>query len=177
MDCQYVQNAGRPSYLPYLVHSLRHLSVFYADINKLDAALHAIEESLRLSRSLQTSAASEEVKVQLAGSLATSSAVFSAKNEHEKALQDAHAAVEVLETIFIRKVNQEHPMERGFILREFNWDELLDTVSDKTVCDYARALHTFSLTLENAGLVADAAKIEIKALETFRLLSPLPQPK
>ena len=160
------------TYLPYLVHALRHLSKFYTDVNKLDAALDAIEESVRLSLSLQTPTASEEAKVQLAGSFVTSSTVLTAKNEHEQALQDAHAAVEVLEAIFIGKVNQEYPMEGGFVFREFNWDELLDTVSEKAVCDYARALHTFSWTLENVGLVADAVKIEIKALEIFHILSP-----
>lgn len=161
-------------YLPYLIHGLRHLSRFYTDINNLDAALDATEEAVRLSRSFQTPTASEEVKVQLAGCLVTSSTVLTAKNEHERALQDAHAAVEILEEIFIGKMNQEYTitLKRGFVLREFNWNKFLDTVSDKAVCDYARALHTFSFTLENVGLVEDAVKIEIKALEIFRLLSP-----
>jgi tetratricopeptide (TPR) repeat protein len=159
-------------YLPYLVLSLRHLSKFYRNINKLDAALDAIKEGVRMCRSLQTPTASEEVKVQLAGCLVTSSTVLSAKDEHEQALRDAYAAVEVLETIFTWKLNEEHPMERGFVLREFNWDELLDTVSEMAVCEYAGALHTFSCTLVEVGLVADATKIAIKALETFRLLSP-----
>jgi len=159
-------------YMPYLIHSLRFLAKFYTDVNNLDAAVDTIEESVKLSRTMQTATAPEEVKVQLAGSLVTSSTVFNARNEHERALQDAHEAVEVLEAIFIGNVNQENPMERGFVLREFNWDELQETASDGAICDYARALHTFSWMLETVELVADAAKIEIKALETFRLLSP-----
>ncbi|KIM36332.1 hypothetical protein M413DRAFT_31752 [Hebeloma cylindrosporum] len=157
-------------YLPYLVHSLRHLSKFYMDNNNLDAALDVITESVTLSRSLQSPTAPEEVKVQLAGSLVASSTLLTARDEHEKALQNAHEAVEVLEAIFIGNVKQEEPMERGFVLREFNWDEL--DVSDRAICDYARALHTFSWALENVRLVADAVKVEIKALEIFRLLSP-----
>ena len=159
-------------YMPYLFHALRHLAAFYTDIDKLDAAVDTIEESVKLSRSIQTPTVPKEVKIQLAGSLMTSSTVFTARNEHDKACQYAHEAVEVLEAIS-GTVNQEDPMETGKMLMKFNWYELMDTIKrDPVIYIYARALHLFSWALENVRLMEGAAKIGIKALATFRLISP-----
>ena len=149
-------------YLPYLIHSLRHLSIFYIGINNLDAAQDAITESVGLSRTLQTPTAAEELKVQFAGCLRESSLVFTRRGKHEKALQDAYAALEILNGIIIEKVDQDDPVERAFILSALGG----------ATFEYAQVLHTLSVTLENMGLVADAAKNEINALGTFRLLSP-----
>ena len=104
------------TYSPYLIHSLRHLSIFYTDIKNLDAAQDAITESVGLSRTLQTPTAAEELKVQFAGFLRESSVVFTWRGKHKKVLQDAYAALEILNGIIIEKVDQEGPIERAFIL-------------------------------------------------------------
>jgi len=125
-----------------------------------------------LSRSLQTPTTGEELKVQFAGCLITSSMVFASKDQIGRAIQDVHEAMEVLEGIFIDKVIHEDLMETGFVLRKFNWNELLGTFPDVVIYEYAQALHMFSRVVGTMGFVADAVKIEITALQTFRIISP-----
>ena len=158
-------------YLPYLIHTLRLLAIFYLD-NNLDAAFEVISEPVDLSRSLQTTTVGEELKVQFAGCLITSSVVFAAQDKHNQAIQDVHEAMEVLECIFIEKAIHEDVMETGFILRKFNWDQLLGIFPDVVIYEYAQALHILSRMVGTMGFVADAVKIEIRALQTFRIISP-----
>lgn len=70
--------------------------------------------------------------------------------------------MEIPNGIVFEKVDKEGPIERTFIL----------STLDGAIFEYARALDTLLLILEDMGLIADAAKNEIDALKTFRLLSP-----
>ncbi|CAA7263623.1 unnamed protein product [Cyclocybe aegerita] len=153
-------------YMPYLIHTLRHVTKYYQAVDNLDGAIDAIEESLRLSRKLvEQQPDAEELTVQLGGVLSTYAMMLGLKNDHEKGLEAINEATAVFERMSYR--------QRGIADAEGVDDSAITTLSDKALCDYARALHQKSYTLESLGRLEDAIDVEKKASQIMQSLCPL----
>lgn len=163
----------REVYTPHLVLSLFNLSWLYHNDHNLEAAHEAITESVGIGWSLHmsTSLVRERSRVQLSRSLRGSAEIQAGMGEDTQALVNASKAVRVLEELFSDHLSREIGTESGFILREFNWDELLKIIEHGTIFEYAEGLATLSFILRELEFPAAAIKVATKSLETFHLAS------
>ena len=164
----------REVYTPYLVNGLFNLSIFTEDHN-VEAAHEAIAESVGIAWSLHmpTLLVRERSRVQLSRSLRRLAEILSVMGTDTQALLNASEAVRVLEELFSDHLSEEIPIESGFILREFKWDELLKIMEHSTIFEYAQALAILSSILGALEFPTAAIRVATNSLETFHLLSPL----
>ena len=164
----------REVYNPYLALSLYSLSGLFVEDDNLQAAHEAISESVEIGWSLHmpTSLIRERSRVLLSSSLMRSARLLYCMGEDTRALLNASEAVRVLEELFSNHLTQEIPAESGFILREFEWDQLLKTIEFHTISEYAQALDMLSFILRELKFSTAAIKFTTKAVETYHLVSP-----
>ena len=158
-------------YTPYLIHSLRHLSKYYIDINDMDGASAAAIECVKLSRGLQAKSPTYELTRQLAGALTTSSSIAEAMGEKERSLTDARESVRILEGVLgIQPI----PWDEGdgnLILQQSMGALACHQVN--VIYDYSRALHRLSSSLSALEKDKEALAPGIGAMKVTEYIFPI----
>ena len=182
-------------YKPYLALSLLNLARYYLETSS-EKAFDPMEESLALSRSLQETSSTPEIRSQLGRSLTTYASMLAKKKKHEQALATAQEAVEIFEAI-LREVsdwvdalasstppkanpfNDWTPSSPSIASSEATMvaDNLQKPLNqeisgdERLRYDHGRAMIQVSFNLEDAARLDEAQKINFKVLEIFRNLS------
>ncbi|KAF8958056.1 hypothetical protein BDZ97DRAFT_1924070 [Flammula alnicola] len=156
-------------YTPYLIHALRHLSRFYQEVHDLDGAYTAIEECVEISRGQQTHLTPVQLRIQFGGILTTYGAFVSVKEGPARSLEVAEEAVKVFEDIFQFPVplspdRPENVLEVDPDFLRKLWSE---EMSEKAICDYARAIRQLGFSLFDVGRVKDSIAARITAFTIF----------
>ncbi|PPQ89815.1 hypothetical protein CVT25_007516 [Psilocybe cyanescens] len=163
--CQTLVKTTPTEYLPHLVCGLQRLSYLYISIEDDKKAKVSIEEAISISRHLQMSLGSQEVKSQLGEALRTLAYVLDLEGDYAMSLEAAQESVRAYEEVVI----QDHILN-GDTSTPFHpssnkdQSQTLSTFSDKTICDYSKALQQLSFSLQGIKQPEDAVQADMKAL-------------
>ncbi|KAH9475806.1 hypothetical protein JR316_0011366 [Psilocybe cubensis] len=155
-------------YSPYLVHALRLLSKYYTGINDNDGAKSTIIEAISISRSLQSRFADREIKLQLGEALIAFAYVLDLMGEGAASLQAAQEGVSIYENEIIkhRFPQSNESLEHQPVSKtRYQWAQILEGFTEKSICDYYRALDQLSFSLQNMNQLQSAAWACMKAVD------------
>lgn len=148
-------------YLPYLVHSLRILSTFYAKVGDVDASLAAISKAVEISRGLQSLFTAFDIKIQFGEALATLAFVWDLKGNKEESLKAAQEGVNIYESALLKNGGLSACVFQCAMPYKF------DGIPDEVIRDYGRALNQLSFSFQGLNLLADPFRTAGEALEIF----------
>ncbi|KAF8961142.1 hypothetical protein BDZ97DRAFT_1225851 [Flammula alnicola] len=162
-------------YKPHVFQSFQHLSTVYRESGNLEKAYKVMEECTKAFRGRQTFSLPVQLKVQFGGILTTHAMLLSLKTWHDQSLDVAEEAIKVFEDIFQMPVPPYQSKEENLLEANPDFPRKLSLagMTDRAVCDYARAIRQLSNSLQNVGRLQDSIAPKFTALAIFRDLCRL----